>query len=125
MTDGAAFDEWNPFIKHLSGDLHVGSKLDVQVQAGDGAPMTFAPEVLVADTAQELRWIGKLGIRGLFDGEHYFVLEEAADGATVLRHGERFSGMLTYALFALIGQDTQAGFEAMNVALKARAEART
>ncbi len=82
--------------------------------------MNFTPTVLVSDESQELRWIGRLGFKGIFDGEHYFIMEETAEGTTLFRHGETFSGMLAYVLFPLIGEDTEAGFNALNEALKSR-----
>ena len=122
LTNGKAYPKWNPFVKHLSGDLEVGSHLNVTIQSEGNAPMDFTPRVLAADTDAELRWVGRLGFKGVFDGEHYFILEETDRGTTILRHGETFKGILAYPLIALIGEDTQNGFEAMNAALKARVE---
>lgn len=124
LADGAAYPEWNPFVMHLSGDLIVGNRLEVTVQPEGAAPMEFTPEVLVADENSELRWIGRVGFAGIFDGEHYFVLEETDHGTTILHHGETYTGILGYPLLALIRQGTENGFLAMNEALKARAEAR-
>jgi hypothetical protein len=122
LTNGADYPEWNPFVKHLSGNLEVGDHLNVTIQSEGNSPMDFTPEVLVADDNCELRWVGKLGFKGVFDGEHYFILEETANGTTILRHGENFTGMLAYPLLAVIRKDTLKGFEAMNAALKVRAE---
>ncbi|MGZ4891826.1 MAG: SRPBCC family protein, partial [Halobacteriota archaeon] len=32
LTDFAAFPQWNPFIRQISGELTVGGKLDVFLQ---------------------------------------------------------------------------------------------
>ena len=125
LTDTASFPEWNPFIKSLTGDLTVGNRLAVTLQSEGNAPMNFTPTILKAQENQELRWLGKLGAKGIFDGEHYYILQETAQGTTQFRHGENFSGMLAYVLFALIGEDTEKGFTAMNDALKARVEAKS
>jgi len=117
-----AYADWNPFVKHLSGDLEVGNHLNVTIQSEGSSPMDFTPEVLVADENAELRWVGKLGIKGIFDGEHYFILDETDRGTTIFRHGESFTGILGYPLLMLIGQGTERGFIAMNKALKARVE---
>ncbi|MEO9459283.1 MAG: SRPBCC domain-containing protein [Lentilitoribacter sp.] len=122
LTDGDAYPEWNPFVKHLSGDFKVGNRINVTIQPEGYSPMDFTPEVLTADKNTELRWVGRLGFKGIFDGEHYFILEETAQGTTLLRHGENFSGILGYPLLALIRKNTMKGFEAMNVALKERAD---
>lgn len=124
LTDGTSYPEWNPFVKHLSGDLVVGNRLNVTIQSEGNAPMDFTPEVLAATDSVEFRWVGKLGFRGIFDGEHYFILEETNQGTTILHHGENFRGILAYPLIALIGVDTENGFESMNQALRARAEQR-
>ena len=124
LTDADAFSEWNPFVKSMSGDLKAGNTLAITVQPDGKSAMKFTPKVLKAHPNQELRWLGKLGFKGIFDGEHYFVLEETPQGTTILRHGETFRGLLAYPLFAMIGKDTRTGFEAMNQALKARVEAR-
>jgi len=87
--------------------------------------MTFKPQVLNAEINHELRWLGKLGIKGIFDREHFFIMEENANGKTIFRHGENFSGMIASILFGIIEDDTRKGFKAMNEALKIRVEANT
>lgn len=36
--------------------------------------MTFKPKILIVEPNKEFRWKGKLGINGIFDGKHYFIL---------------------------------------------------
>lgn len=68
------------------------------------------------------RWIGRLLIPLIFDGEHYFQLEEI-DGKTKLTHGEKFSGLLIpYFKWSGIAMETKSSFESMNEALKERSE---
>ena len=122
LVAGDAYPDWNPFVKHLSGDLVVGSTISVTLQSEGTQPMDFTPKVLVAEENAEFRWIGKLGFEGVFAGEHYFILEETDRGTTIFRHGETFTGLLAYPLFAVIGEGTENGFKAMNLALKARVE---
>lgn len=122
LANGDGYPDWNPFVKRLSGDLVVGNRINLTIQMEGSSPMDFTPEILAADRDTELRWIGQAGIKGIFDGEHYFILEETSKGTTILRHGESFTGVLAYPLFAFIGEDTRNGFTAMNRALKARVE---
>ena len=56
--------------------------------------MGCKPKLLAATPGKELRWLGKLGLRGIAAGEHFFVLTTNADGTTRLNHGERYSGAL-------------------------------
>ncbi|GGE57669.1 SRPBCC domain-containing protein [Actibacterium pelagium] len=118
------YADWNPFICDLSGELAVGNKISATIRLPESNPMTFSPTILASDPQKELRWVGKLGVNGIFDGEHYFTLEPRADGTTLLKHGETFRGLLAYPLMALIGAKTKAGFDAMNSALKQRVEAK-
>jgi hypothetical protein len=118
LTDGARYGAWNPFIRALSGPVEPGARLTIAVHPAGGRAMTFRPRVLVADPARELRWLGRLVLPGLFDGEHSFRLMPEREG-TRLIHAETFRGLLV----GLVDINRfRADFTAMNEALKARAE---
>lgn len=108
-------------MDRVEGTPEVGTKLTVHMTPPGGRGMTFKPTVLAATPGEELRWLGKLGFGGLFDGEHFFVLTPRAHGATRLTHGENFSGVLV-ALMKGSLTNTHAGFDAFNQALKERVE---
>jgi hypothetical protein len=36
----------------------------------------FTPVITKIEPVNEFRWIGKLWVKGIFDGEHVFMLEE-------------------------------------------------
>lgn len=122
LTDFPAHARWNPFIRSISGKALAGERLDIFVQPPGGGGMRFRPIVLRVEPERELRWRGKLLVPGLFDGEHYFVLEPGSGGKVTLRHGERFSGLLVPLLRRSLEQGTRAGFVAMNEALKRESE---
>ncbi len=61
-------------------------------------------------------------VNGLFDGEHYFVLEKIDAEKTRFIHSEQFSGFLTGIILKMIQEGTIRGFKAMNTALKIRVE---
>lgn len=122
LADFPRHPEWNPFIQSISGELAVGSSLKVAICPPGGKPMRFTPRVLVAEPGRELRWLGRVLLPGLFDGEHYFRLESTGERSVRLVHGERFSGLLLPLLKRSLETGTRAGFAAMNRALKARAE---
>ncbi len=75
LTDFASFPQWNPFIRRASGNVQVGKRLEVNIQPSGASGMTFRPTVLKAAPNRELRWLGRLLIPGLFDGEHIFTIE--------------------------------------------------
>jgi hypothetical protein len=79
--------------------------------------------VITVRPERELRWLGQLFISGLFDGEHYFLLEPIGAERTRLTQGENFSGLLVGVLGGALSA-TESGFKAMNTALKHEAERR-
>ena len=121
LTDFAAYPEWNPFMTSVTGSLGVGKRLSVRIHPPGGKPMGFKPTILVVKPFQELRWLGRLIVPGLFDGEHYFRLAPTVDG-TMLDHGENFSGLIVKLAASSMLKQTEQGFIAMNRALKHRAE---
>ena len=122
LTDFAAYPAWNPFITHISGPATPGSRLDVQLQPPGGRGMRMRPTVLASKRPQELRWMGHLGVPGLFDGEHRFRIEPLGTDRVRFVQEERFTGLLVPLIMRFIERGTRQGFEAMNQALKARAE---
>ena len=122
LTGFAAYPEWNPFIVSLQGRAEWGERLAVRIRTGEGKEHLFKPVVLQATPPTRLRWLGRLGVPGLFDGEHDFELEEQG-GATLLHQRESFQGYLVPLIWKSVEPATRAGFEAMNRVLKARAEA--
>lgn len=121
LTDFASYGDWNPFMDRIEGSPEVGTKLVVHMVPNEGRAMTFKPKVLVADPGRELRWLGKLGFGGLFDGEHSFVLTPNPDGTTGLTHAENFTGILVSLLKGTMS-NTDGDFAAFNQALKRRVE---
>ncbi|GAA2427313.1 SRPBCC domain-containing protein [Actinomadura vinacea] len=120
LADLRAYPEWNPFIISSEGEVRKGGKLTNKL-SNKGGTMTFSPTVRVAEPGRELRWLGRFGVPGVVDGEHYFTLEPIGDGTrTRLVQGETFTGVLVP--FAGKALDVQDGFAAMNAALKARVE---
>jgi hypothetical protein len=120
LTDFAAYPEWNPFIRRLAGEAKVGARLKVTMQPANRKPMTFRPTVLVAEPGRELRWLGRVLVPGIFDGEHAFIIEPR-NGGCRLRHEETFRGLLVPAFGAML-DDTAKSFAALNAALKQRVE---
>src|SRR5689334_589749 len=120
LTDFARFAEWNPFIIRIDGSPEPGARLRVEIKPPGKSAMTFTPVVLAARPGKELRWRGRLLLPGIFDGEHAFELEERG-GICCFRQSERFTGLLVPFLGGALDA-TEHGFDAMNIALKRRAE---
>ena len=121
LTDFESHPRWNPFIKSIEGEKLVGKNLVVSIKPPGGGGMTFKPVVLKFDPLREFRWKGKLGVKGIFDGEHYFILEEAGASRTRFIHGEHFSGILVALMKGML-DITRDGFVLMNQSLKEECE---
>jgi hypothetical protein len=76
---------------------------------------------LTLEANKEFRWKGKLGINGIFDGEHYFILESVDKDITKFIHGEKFSGLLVPFVRKMLDK-TQKGFQLMNESIKNECE---
>ncbi len=117
LTNFKDYPDWNPFLTEASGKLKVGEKL--LINAGG---MKFKPTLLKVEKNVELRWLGKLLFSGIFDGEHYFQIEENSDGTITFHHGEIFKGILVSMFKKKLDTETKASFKEMNMALKKRCE---
>jgi hypothetical protein len=115
------YAEWNPFITALEGALVAGGRLEVRIVPPGGRPMTFRPTVIEVEQGRRLAWLGRLLLPGVFDGRHSFQLEDLGQGRTRLTQAEEFSGFFV-PLAGRALERTRVGFEAMNEALRLRAE---
>lgn len=122
LVDFERHPEWNPFIEEISGEPKEGSRLSLTVRPPGGRAMSFEPTVLAAEEARELRWLGRVGLPRIFDGEHRFVLEPLGADRVRLVHSECFRGILVPLLWRRLEARTREGFEQMNQALKEQAE---
>ena len=123
ITDFGSFPDWNPFIVSAAGNIVVGEKLRNRLEPPGGKPMSFKPTVTVVEPTTTFEWLGRPVVPGIFDGRHRFELHATPAGGTRLVHTEQFSGLLVRFMRKSLDSQTRAGFEAMNTALKTRAEA--
>jgi len=123
LTDFPSFPEWNPFIRKAEGELRVGKHLEVKLKPPKGMGMTLKPKILTIRPNQELSWLGHLYIPWLFDGRRIFTIIHLDENRVLFVQREKFTGIL-FPVFWLIGVTKNAlgGFEAMNKALRERAE---
>ena len=120
LTDFPSYGEWNPGMGQVDGEAVVGTRLTIRFTPKGGRSMTIRPTVLTAEPDRELRWLGRLLVPGLFDGEHRFTIEEREPGRVTFVQAERFRGLLVPFLRRVIEVDTLATFRAVNEALAVR-----
>ena len=121
LTDTKAYEQWNPFMTRVDGVLAQGERLTVTIRPGTRT-MTFRPTILAVEPERLIRWQGRLGVRGIFDGDHELRLRPTPAGGSRFAQRETFGGILVPFLRGML-DDTASGFAAMNNALEARAVA--
>jgi len=121
LTNLEEYSRWNPFIVRSIGSIAEGNTLTNTLKSGTGN-MTFRPRVLKVEATTYFDWLGRLWVKGLFDGHHYFELKALGPDQVKLIHGEKFSGIFSGVIFRKIGEETRQNFEKMNAALKKEAE---
>lgn len=122
LTDFENYPEWNPMIKSFKGVLAEGQKVMVRLEQPGSSAMTFKPTITKVIPEQQFRWQGRLLVSGLFDGEHYFEINDNKNGSCTFIHGENFKGILIPLFKKMLENNTKRGFEMMNGALKERCE---
>ncbi|HYB76122.1 MAG TPA: SRPBCC domain-containing protein [Nitrososphaerales archaeon] len=122
LTDFDKFHEWNPFIRTVSGRIEKNQKLNVILHPSGGRTTKMRPSVVKVEPNKELRWVGHLGVPGIFDGQHIFELKPSGDAKTIFVQREQFGGVLLPFLTGMLRNETTRGFNEMNQALKKRAE---
>lgn len=122
FTDFDSYPQWSPTLRNFSKNPTVGEKVKIRLEQPEGPKMTMNPVILERVENQILRWRGQLFFSGLFDGEHYFILEKLNDHHTRFIQGEDFSGILVALLKKMIDGPTLNGFNQFNEALKKRVE---
>lgn len=122
LTNLDKYPEWNPFIHHAIGKAQVGEKVDITFRSGS-KEMTLHCTVIKLEPNRELCWKYHVILPGLFRGEHSFTIEPM--GANKVRFVDReiFNGLLVALQAKDIDTNSKRGFEEMDKALKARAEA--
>lgn len=122
LVAGEDYAEWNPFNSEVSGEFVAGARPRLGIAPPGKRGMTFRPRVLATPEAR-LRWLGRLGLLGLCDGGHEFLLVATDGTGTQLTQRGTFRGALGPPLGGMLGP-TWRGFEEMDDALRQRAEAR-
>ncbi len=121
LTDFEDFPKWNPFIKKISGNQQEGSRIEAFIKSPNSRGLKIKPVILAYHPEKELRWLGKVWIPKLVDGEHSLIIDKIDENNVLFIQKERFTGLLVPLLSGML-KDTEAGFELMNQALKRESE---
>ena len=122
LTDFKKFPQWNPFIRQIDGNPHVGTKLKIYLHTSGGKNRTYQPTITKVESNRELRWYGKSFIPGFFNGERIFIMDSLETNRVHFVHKEIFTGILVNIIGNSLDKDMYQSFTKMNKALKQRVE---
>lgn len=123
LVDLDRYHEWNPFIRRAKGRIAPGATFEVSPKTKGGKRLVFVPQVTDYQEMREFTWTGKFYFRWLAMGNHTFRLTPLDNGAIRVDHDERIYGIGAPLVYLFAKEQIRTGFEAMNHALKQRAEA--
>ena len=127
LTDLPAYAEWNPFVTEADGAFVVGGRLSVSVPPVNALVQAhLRPTVVEVVPLRRLRLRSQLirpAVPGLFDVDLTMTITEHDGGGGVrLWQQDRFGGLLAPLLIRSLNRHRAAAFQAMNEAIKRRAE---
>jgi hypothetical protein len=120
LADLASYQQWHPVFLKATGQLTVGNRITITTtQPTTGRTMTVKVKVVTAEPATELQWTSN--VLGLSNSKRSFILSPAG-GGTQLRQTGTYRGLFTRFPPKTLNR-IQVSFEAINEAIKERAEA--
>ena len=120
LADLASHPQWHPVFLKATGQLTAGNQITITTtQPTTGRSMTVKVKVAIAEPPTELRWTSS--VLGLSNSKRSFILSPAG-GGTQLRQTGTYQGLFTRFPPKTINR-IQVSFEAINEAIKERAEA--
>jgi hypothetical protein len=121
LTDLHAYGRWNPEITAVDGRLAPDATLILHARSGGGTETVHA-RVTVVQPGRELRWFRRFHDVGrLADGEQRFTIEAAGPDRVRFTQAQTFRGIATPFMHGTLAASCSR-FDAMNAALRTRAE---
>lgn len=120
LIDGESYEDWNPEIIGVRGQMALGARIVAQVRLGDGAVRSVPQRVVEFQPPNRMVWQGGLPL-GLFVGRRVFTLTATAGGVDFRMHLQ-MSGPLSSMILKSLG-DRQPEIDSFTAGLKRRCEA--
>jgi hypothetical protein len=117
LTDLASYEEWNPNVTFAAGTLEEGAEVALRIQPTRGRERSITVTVTDVEPERRLQWVGTVGGRWLFEGQHTFELQPLDGDRTRFVNRERVSGVTAPIV---VRDDAARAYEAMNRALADR-----
>jgi hypothetical protein len=125
LTTLDRYPEWNPQIPQASGDLREGGRINLRLALPGRPAMDVSAAIEQSRPTSLLTWRGHVGAPWLFEGYRRFEITPVATGRVSVTHVEDIHGLLAPLFSMMMGAQVQTSHDALNAALKSRAEAQT
>ena len=122
LYDVDRWSEWNPLYVEAAGQIRIGGQLDLTMTLGDDKPTHIHPVVFEWVPNDQIHWRLKM-MGGLVSTTRFLEIEVLDAAACIFSNGEIFGGLLGPPVAKRMGRKIYRGFQAMDEALKERAEA--
>ncbi len=118
LTDAPGYPDWDSGVESVEGEIAPGVKIKVVSEANPGR--AFPVKVTEFEPAERMVWSGGMPL-GLFKGVRTFTLTPEADGMTLFKMREEYTGPLLPLIWRSM-PDLGPSFEQFANGLKAQAE---
>ncbi|NBC05804.1 MAG: SRPBCC domain-containing protein [Bacteroidetes bacterium] len=119
IIDFESYSEWNSQLEYLGGEVKPNGQLHLKLSAEGAEPYEFKPTISHWEENKCFAWLARTGLPRIFDGEHFFELEQINDSTTLVTNREEYRGVLSLIIKNLpMMKEAPAGFRKMNRELK-------
>jgi hypothetical protein len=122
LADFRTYKRWNPLIRGVLGRPSTGAQIEVRLRSHQGSDFSFRSTIVRVREPLELRWLECWKLPGFFSSERRFRIVPLPQGGVRFHHDEQVKGIMVPLLPGRGRLRSKSGFDAMNAALKQRAE---
>jgi hypothetical protein len=113
---------WNSLIRGILGHPVSGRQVEIGIRSSSGRESRSRPTVVVIGEAREMKCRERWRLPRLFSSERRFRIEPLPQGGVHFHHDERVPGIPVTLIGLRRRMRGKPGYDAMNNALKLRAE---
>jgi hypothetical protein len=123
LSDIEGWSEWTGLYRNASGALRIGERITAELVLPGESPETLQWTVLDWAPDMQIHLRVKL-YGGLLTTTRYMEIDKLSETGCIFGNGEMFAGLAARFMPRRLKRAIRRAFEAMNEALKAKAEAR-
>ncbi len=122
LSDVPGWATWNPLYPRAEGVIRIGNRWSLDLALPDQPLRTINPVILDWAPYDHIHWRLDM-MRGWARTVRFLEIEKMGEENVIFNNGEIFEGLLGPSVARRLRRPILDGFEALNVALKAKAEA--